>query len=208
MAKAKEQALAGQPCYNPFKEKVIEISRPEIGPEAIMPKHQREKSAIAEAAAKVATAFDLLAYLHESGTSDIKMQPARDWLNENGDTTAEGLFREYLDQAEIHGDAPINVGTLRKAGKWLWGNTWEPEQAVLQNPSEEIGRLRGQIANLEGQLTSKGAELTGARQQRDHLQQRVAELSGQVGFLRVGRTPEELATAGVDAGRNVTADIG
>ena len=209
MAKVNKAPLAGQPGYDPFpdaKQKPMEVGvAEEMGPREVLAKPKRESSGIPTMPAKQATAVEFLAFLLESGTNNDKLIPARAWLAQNDGATAEQCFR-FLEAAEEHGYAPTAQGTLRKAGKWLWGSTWELEAAVLQNPTDEINKLRGQAANLEGQMTAKNADLASTKSQNAYLLKELAELRRQNDYLKLGKSPDELAAAGIDAGKNVTAD--
>lgn len=204
MAKAKSTAtkapVAGQPGYDPSEVVVTEQER-DMGPEPIRPKAQRPESGAAKAPAKEATAAELVEYLIGSGSNPLRLADSPEWIRENPAATAEQCYRR-LEAARDANPSAVAEGTLLKAGKWIWGPSFTLESAVLLAPAEEIGRLRGHIEALEKQLAMKNADLVGTQNQNGMLQDRLAELQRQVGFLSAGRSQEDLAAAGVGAGEN------
>lgn len=199
--------VAGQTGYDPFKASSApeDVGQPrDLGPETVQPKPKRETPPIPEEPATQATGKELLAHLLATGTPMQKLDEAREWLAANPTATAEKTFR-YMEEAEEYGHKPVNIGTLRKAGKFLWGATWEPESAVLQAPADEIRKLRQQVATLEMQLSMKNSEKAAMAMQIAHMETRLKELGGQVDYLKVGRNHDDLSAAGVTpADRNVT----
>lgn len=195
MAKGNVKApVAGQSGYDPFaaEPKTVEQGDTERTVTAIPPKAPKtvQVPVAPLQPAKVAKGGELLAYLIETGTNPQKMAHAQLWLADHPDSTAEQFFRYIEDPDEGH--MQIALGTVRKAGKWLWGDTWEPEAAALQSPSEEIMKLRGQLAGAEGQLAAKNAEIAGLKNQQAYLEGRIKELGAENDYLKVGRRPEDI----------------
>lgn len=192
--------VAGQPGYKP-EEPVyphLEDLQKEGEERALLPvaaKPQRTPTPEPSTPAKDAKGSDLLEYLVSSGTNPVKMAHVREWLSANPGATAVATFR-YLESAEENGQ-PTSQGTLRKAGKWVWGSAWELESAVLQAPAEEIKNLREKVATLEGQLGSKNNEVASLRSQIAFLQEANGKLGSQVDFLKSGKSPEELRSIGI-----------
>ena len=141
-------------------------------------------------------AIELLDYLIGSGTNPKKLADDRAFYSDRPEATALEAFR-YLESAEERGDVATSPGTLRKAGKWLWGNAWELESAVLQAPAEEIKNLREKVAVMEGQMIGKNNEVASLRSQIAFLQETNGNLARQVDFLKAGRTTEELRSIGI-----------
>lgn len=204
MAKAK---VAGQPGFDPFKSEAapqpLETRSEEIGPAEIAPKQKREAPPIPTTPARESTASELFTFLVQSGTNPDKLKDAKAWLaTRDNKETCENFLR-YLESAEDLGHMPIAHGTLRKAGKWVFGDGWEPESSVLQAPADEIVKLRENIARLERQITALNGDLASTKHQNNHLQSRVKELGSQVDYLKAGRTADDLAAIGINTGRNV-----
>jgi hypothetical protein len=129
----------------------------EMVPKKSLPKPHLESPALG--AARAASAAQLLDELVKTGTPPRNLIDARLHFADLPDATAEQAFR-YLESAEDRGKEPINPGTIRKAGKWLWGNAWEPAPLMLeQDPAEfakhqalENMRLREKNAQLEAEV--------------------------------------------------------
>lgn len=142
-----------------------------------------------------APAACLLAYLKDTGTPDRTLHRIEDWLHapEHADATADALYRWLSDEAE-----GFNPGTVRKAGKWAFGPTFEPAAVVEQAPADELLRLRQENEVLRGNVATLSAEKLGLTQANAHLRDRLNTLQGQVRYLSLGKTPNELEAAGVD----------
>lgn len=212
MAKA-SKPVAGQPGYVPEmqtqspqlathtpeveKPKDIAPAEHELGIRPVAPKVKREITPESIKDARQATGTELLNYLVESGTNGTKLEAARAWMLDNADATCEKLYR-YMENAEEHGDKPISLGTLRKAGKWIWGDAWEPETAVFQAPQEEMKRLRERVADQQNDIARKNAEIVMLKNQLAHLEERAKILGSENDHLKVGRTAADFGP-----GRNV-----
>ena len=154
----------------------------ELGPQAIKPQPNRYLEG--NQPAKVATAGELMAHLLETGTNPEKMQSAQRWIRENPSSSAIELLR-YLEDAEERLEPPINPGTLRKAGKWLWGDSWEPTSETPV-PADELERLRGEVATRQAQATIQANELASMRAQLDFLTGERGRLLAENANLRAG----------------------
>jgi cell division protein FtsB len=201
MAKAAMKSpVAGQPGYNPFSDTPVE-EQPERAPQPVQQRQHKSSADIAMKKAADILAKDMIEWLAETGTNPEKLRAAKEWLMgvpSDPAPSGEALFR-FLEFAT----PPTAQGTLRKAGKRLWGSEWELEAAVLESPLEEIGKLRGQIANLEGQQAARTADLTGTKQQNAMLETRLAKMQQQLDFLKLRAKPEDIIAAGIDRGENV-----
>lgn len=133
-------------------------------------------------------AADLVASLTTSGTPEKNLKPVRELLKEKPDATAEDAYRCLAD-------AEASLGTLRKAGKWAWGDVFEPEAAVLQAPGEEIERLRLELMQTQGRLKRVEAEKLGLMAQVDLLRDQNKDLSRLNATLKIGRSVPDLAVA-------------
>jgi hypothetical protein len=207
MARTAAKPVAGQPGYQ-----AIEINNHrELMPQEVIPQ-RKERPVAALKKGRDASAADLIAHLFSTGTpkgngmSDGPLDYALDWLHKQADDTTAAEMFEYLDSAENYGHPKINIGTLKKAGRWLYeDDTWTPEEAMLATPTEEIKRLRQENAILQSQLNGKNLETVSLKHQVTHLMSRVDEMSKQTEYLKARSTPEDLQAAGV-AGKNVTID--
>lgn len=199
-----KEPVAGQAGYEPFKHaqnpaprEMVDVSGSrEMAFEKVQPKAKRQEPPISPAPARAATAIELLDALVASGTPPKNLLFARGaFMDRDREATAEECFR-LLEAAEDHGHEPVNVGTIRKAGKWLWGSGWEPESAVLLAPADEIRRLRGEVANLDGQIAAANTTIGGLRHQIAYQGDKIKDLSSKVDWLRAGRPADELAAIG------------
>ena len=177
--------------------KSMSVEENELAPAPIAPKAKREITPESIRDAKDATGAQLLDNLAETGTSPAKLVHARNWILDNPDASAEKCFR-YLETSEEFGAPPIALGTLRKAGKYIWGNGWEPESAVFQAPQEEMKRLREQVCDLQNDLAKKNGEVVMLKNQLGYLEGQVKTLGSENDHLKVGRTAADFGP-----GRNV-----
>jgi len=141
-----------------------------------------EDSAGADQADDCLMAHELLAYLDSTGTPDTTLKPLAAWVKGNGgdDVTAYELFRHMEAQ-------DVTQGTLRKAGKHLFGEEFEPSCAVEQVPADEIVRLRQENERLHERIKALVAERNTAQKQVQYLEAKVADVTGQMNYLQVGR---------------------
>lgn len=139
-----------------------------------------------------APARELMVHLLETGTPNKLLKGVEDkFLRATPKATAEDLYRH------LEAEGVATPGTLRKAGKWIWGPTFEPESVVAQAPEEEITRLRRENEVLSNSNRTLSAEKLGLTNANTHLQQRVNDLQSQVAYLSQGRSPAELSVAGI-----------
>jgi hypothetical protein len=101
-------------------------------------------------------ASDLIDHLRETFTPAEVLQQFEPFLRENHNAKAEPLYR-LMVAAEMEGR--LNIGTLRKAGKWIWGVTFEPAPSgETLTPSGELERLRQENAQLHARVATLTAE--------------------------------------------------
>lgn len=132
----------------------------------------------------------LIAHLRETGTPPERLLPLENHLVENPGASAEILYRKM--DAE---HAPL--GTLRKAGKFAFGASFEPDEVNAKAPAEEIVRLREVNQKLVDQLAQSNVKLLSMTKQRDLYMEKLNESVNKVRALSMGKTPEELILAGV-----------
>lgn len=136
------------------------------------------------------TAGAMLAYLAETGTSAGRLRPLEAWAKENPKATADDLYRHMETTCAYQ-------GTLRKAGKWIFGDTFEPEDVVKQAPADEMLRVREENERIKSNVAGLQADKLGLINQNKFLQEQIAELTRQVSFLKMGKSREELAQIGL-----------
>lgn len=132
----------------------------------------------------------LLAYLAETGTSANRLRPLEVWLKENPKATADDLYRHMEQTCQYQ-------GTLRKAGKWLFGDAFEPENVVKLAPADEMLRVREENERIKSNVAGLQADKLGLINQNKFLQEQIAELTRQISFLKMGKSREELAQIGL-----------
>lgn len=160
------------------------LDRPKVEPET--PKEVK--------APKLAKA--LLAHLSDpapGATSPQRLAVIQDYVNKqpNPDlVTAEHVYGHLKTLA-------FPRGTLRKVGRWIWGDHFEPDEGLTAHPAEELARLRSEIAQLRKILDEQSSRLLGLEAQVTIKDKLIGELTGQNTVLRQGRTAQELALLGI-----------
>lgn len=139
-----------------------------------------------------------------SGTPPEKLKFARAWLNTNPNATA-AEFCERLLNSEDMGEPAIAFNTLRKAGKWVYGDMWEPESAAFHSPNDELLRARQEIANLQMQAKIHQSNAASLQQQIKYLTEQSAMVASQRDYLKMGRSPEDLHAMGLAAAQPAPA---
>jgi hypothetical protein len=142
-------------------------------------------------------AASLFAYLKESGTPEEKLVEPASWLaDQTGTPSAEALYRHL----EAHSDLPdgVTLGTLRKAGKYTFGDHFEPAQGISQVPAEAVKQLEDELAVAKKALADSNRERLIAVRQRDSAVEEKNELARQVRRLQGGRTHQQLVEAGLE----------
>lgn len=151
----------------------------------------RTQTETPETGESVKLASALLSYLVGSGTNPQKLSPFEAWAREQGENyPAEGLYRHMEEQ----GMAP---GTLLKAGKWVWGPMFRPEEQVSLTASEEMMKLRGENDQLSARIQTLVSERNGYMNRASYLQGQMEKLTQENAWLRMGRSKEDLATLDV-----------
>ena len=151
-----------------------------------------------------ADARALLDALLKTGTPPERLIGAEKWLAEReGEGSAELCYRHLESQLDM--PEGVTLGTLRKAGKLVFGDAFEPETAAQQAPAEEVVRLRAENENLRRQLVQANAEKTSYLKQRDLANERSARMTEKVRALKAGRTQQELIDMGVEEPAGATA---
>lgn len=153
-------------------------------------KTETPEEAPALAVAEPPSGKALLAYLVETGTSANRLRPLEAWLKDNPKATADDLYR-HMEQSCTY------QGTLRKAGKWVFGDTFEPENVVKQAPADEMLRVRQENERLKSNIGSLESDKLGYINQNKYLQEQIADLTRKISFLKMGKTQAELAQIGL-----------
>jgi len=136
------------------------------------------------------TGKQLVAYLKDSGTPFARLRPLEEWAKANPEATAEDLYRHM----EASGSSQ---GTLRKAGKWVFGAEFEPENVVKDAPADEMLRLREENENFRGRIAELQSDSLGRINQLKYKDDQIAELTRKITFLSMGKSREELAQIGL-----------
>ena len=139
----------------------------------------------------VRTVQALFDYMLETGTPLKRLEAGKLHLADNPNATAEAIY--HILEA-----SGVQLGTLRKAGKWLWGDGFEPETAATQVPAEELVRLREENAQLKRDMAKVNTEKLAYFRQRNSAQEKIAELTRQIRLIKAGKPREELIAAGID----------
>lgn len=140
------------------------------------------------------TAAELLRHLRETGMParlDARRADLDEvWLKAHEAAPASDLYRHL----EATG---AKAGTLRRAGKFVWGPEFEPISVVQQAPADELLRLREENARLADNNRALTAEKLGLQQANNYLRDQLNDLTRQVTYLKVGRSAEDLARVGL-----------
>jgi len=126
----------------------------------------------------------------ESGSDPEKLAESLDWLRRHpGATGAE--YVAWLQCPDADCD-PVSPGTVRKAGKHVYGDTWEPEVGLATAPGEEIARLREQVATLNAQIARAAASRGNLEARLAYLEEEHKRLTTECEYLRTSRTQQEI----------------
>ena len=161
---------------------------PEIAPQRVAEKPLRQVPASEFAPAKDAKAKELFDWLQATGLTEELLEGPRAWLRHQPDADCVAGFKALEDR-----EPPYQPNTILRAGKWIWGEDWTPQYAVLKAPNEQIKELRDQLKVLKGHAQSKQAELTGLNGQVAYLTKLCKEQELQNAYLKAGKSAAELA---------------
>jgi hypothetical protein len=149
-----------------------------------MARAKEQEGGVLLAQEPVKSAADLLSYLKETGTGESRTRPFDAWLKAHQGATGKELY-DHLAAVKCP------VGTLRKAGKWLYGDEFEPEQIVKQAPEEEILRLRAENENLRRQLSETSANHLGTLRALEHERTKVREYTNELSMYKMRHRPND-----------------
>lgn len=133
------------------------------------------------------TAKDVVDYLRDTGTGGSKLRTIEGYAKGNESLSGDELYRWMEREGSKHG---IFLGTLRKAGKFLYGDAFEPEQSVLRAPEEEIIRLRLENESIKDQLAAACAAKAGMEKQVQYLREHLADKDRQLQWQKLGQPTE------------------
>jgi hypothetical protein len=144
----------------------------------------------ADVTAEEKTGRALVAYLAETGTPEATTSVLERYCDEHDGATAVALY-QHLDSTGAATDH--RAGTLRKAGKWIYGPTFEPEKLVEQAPSQELAKVRQELSTVRDQLRAAQADnhaLAGElRVQRERVQDYTRQIT--MYRLQLGLSPND-----------------
>lgn len=144
----------------------------------------------AVAQADAPKAKQLVGHLKESGTPTGRLRVLEAWVKDHQEASAEDLYR-WMDSENLP------TGTLRKAGKFIFGTEFEPEKLVQMAPADELLRLRQENDQLQARNAALSAEKLGLTQANQYLRDDNEVLTRKVAFLTHGKSKEELAAVGM-----------
>jgi hypothetical protein len=124
-------------------------------------------------------AVDLVTYLRQSGTPPATLARFQSFLMENPDATADRLYQALID-------AEVTLGTIRKAGKWIWGAGFEPLQESATFAA--MGGLAAENQALRESLEAANSERLSLTKQLAHERARNAEQTAELMRLRMRQT--------------------
>ena len=134
------------------------------------------------------TGKEVLLFLKASGTPIDRTRPLEDWLKTNQAATAKDFY------AQMQATLSPYIGTLRKAGKRVFGFEFEPEEAHKSAPADELLDLKRQNDRLQHQISSLNAEKLGLSNRVVYLENRCDELIKENSYLKMGRGTPTPAT--------------
>jgi hypothetical protein len=116
---------------------------------------KRPRKPLSAQPARSATAHELRLHLITTGLTEEKLVNADAWLRENPSASAQA----YLDCLIADMDNQrLSIGTVLRAGKWIFGDHWRLEDATIESIDGDLERekadnrrLREQLANLEAE---------------------------------------------------------
>lgn len=129
------------------------------------------------------TCGELLRRLRESGSPEKRLAAL-------AALPADAPGAEGYEQLRAAG---VQRGTLRKAGQFLYGPTFEPEDESRPAVPEEVMALRKRVADLERDNKSQSAELRALRLRTQHLEKQVKEKTDEISYLNASYRPQAAA---------------
>lgn len=134
------------------------------------------------------SAREMVDYLRETGTGATRLKLLEDRVK-------PGMTAKELFGFMVTGGIPL--GTLEKAGKWLYGPHYAPESGLASHPTEEVEKLRVENESLKRQLELALQGKVSLEAQLQIARKTVGDLSAEVTALKKGRTADELALIGI-----------
>jgi hypothetical protein len=141
-------------------------------------------AAVEEAKPSQPTAKALVGFLSETGTPTGKLKAAHEWLKANAEGTAGDLYQH------LESSGAVLLGTLRKAGKFVYGDSFEPKTNTIV-PEDELAGLRMQVERLKKDLESVNAQNLAQGRQIKAMGAKNNELTTELTALRGPRHPED-----------------
>jgi hypothetical protein len=122
------------------------------------------------------TGEDVLRHLRETGTGPDRCRLVQDFLRGRPDASGEDVVR-FLQESHVA------LGTVRKAGKFVFGHDWTiaADEAV---PTDETRQLRAQVAELERQLQEATGRHRSLMTENQNLRAQIRSLNDQLLPLR------------------------
>jgi hypothetical protein len=174
------------PTPPPAQEKPIE--KVSLGLKPAEPKKEREAVTLpSEKKAK-----DMLDFMLTDGTPPHIIEKFDAWMSVNPDGSASVLYHEMN---EMEQNTVINIGTLRKAGKWIWGESFEPDQYLKQLPGDELVRAREELAQVKTQLRAANSDKAILKSEVDFIKRQKEDMLRELTFLRAQVKHRQYETA-------------
>lgn len=137
----------------------------------------------------------LIDYLVETGCPLKPLTDARAWLKDNPSANADKLYLHMEAHDDIDG---VSLGTLERAGRWVYGDGHQVHRGAEQAPAEELAKLRGENEQLRRSLEQTSAQKRAYMLQRDIAQERANDATRKLQILRSKFDREDLINLGVE----------
>lgn len=145
-----------------------------------------------KAEAKWKTAAEVLGHLRETGTPRALLEGADEWIESHKDAQGAAFYEWLAARPGMYG------GTIKKAGKFVFGSQFEPETAIPKSHQDKMDAMRDEIERLKEQLTRANTDKLSYIRQRDIANEKAQEMTRKVMALKVGKSRDELVAAGVE----------
>ncbi len=189
-----------------------QIQREAVGQQSVAQLEQQPSAAVRQGTAPSTPAtpseekkvpnqevLDLIKHMKDTGTPWERLRLLEPWVRANPGkphepVTGENLYRHMEAMTE---SGELTIGTLRKAGKFVFGPDFDPERVVAQAPTEEMQRLRSEADTYRNECECLRSEKIGLNLQNQFLREALDKAVSQISYLKTGRSKEELASIGL-----------
>lgn len=143
-------------------------------------------------APKWKTSVEVLEHLRATGTPRALLEGADEWIETHKDANGAAFYEWLAARPGMY------QGTIKKAGKLVFGSQFEPETFIPQSHQDKMEAQQAEIEMLKGQLQQANTEKLSYIRQRDMANEKAVDMTRKVMALKIGKSRDELIAAGVE----------